>query len=236
MIKLPFSDGSGDYLVNPSKIIALGLNYQAHIEESVSVNVKGFDKVAPKEPVLFPKAPSSLIGPGEDIIIPAALSDYDFPTPSRTDHEAELAFIIKDECKDVPAEEAYSHILGYTCFNDVSQRNLQTGDKAGWFRGKSLDTFGPIGPVIVKTEDLEDPQNLNICCRLNGKLVQESNTSFMIFRIPEIVAFISRWFTLKPGDIIITGTPSGISPLKGGDVVEVEIEKIGILKNRVIAG
>jgi 2-keto-4-pentenoate hydratase/2-oxohepta-3-ene-1,7-dioic acid hydratase in catechol pathway len=127
------------------------------------------------------------------------------------------------------------HILGFTCFNDISQRNLQKGDKAGWYRGKSLDTFGPIGPVIVTPEDIGDPQNLDIECRLNGKVVQNSNTRHMIFKIPEILTFISRNFTLEAGDIIITGTPSGVGPLKDGDLLEVEIENIGILTNPVKA-
>ena len=115
-------------------------------------------------------------------MIPAGIKGYDFykQGEARTDYEAELALIIKDTCKDVPVDEAYSHVLGYTCFNDVSQRNLQLGDHSGWFRGKSLDTFGPVGPVIVKAEEL-DPQNLNIVCRLNGQVVQKANTSRMIF-------------------------------------------------------
>ncbi len=233
MISLPFSDGNGFYNVNPSKIIALGLNYREHIDESVSVKVKGFDKTIPLEPVLFPKSPSSLIGSEEDIVIPFFVSEYNFDEP-RTDYEAELGFFIKDRCKDVSPGEAYSHILGFTCFNDVSQRNLQTGDKAGWFRGKSLDTFGPVGPVIARTGDLDDPGNLDIRCRLNGRIVQESNTSKMIFSIPEIVTFISRCFTLNPGDLIITGTPGGAGPIHNGDIVEVEIEGIGTLRNRVV--
>ncbi len=118
--------------------------------------------------------------------------------------------------------------------NDVSQRNVQTGDRSGWYRGKSFDTFGPIGPVVVLAEDIGDPQNLKIQCRLNGKVTQSSNTSFMIFPIPEILSFVSHNFTLEPGDIIMTGTPSGVSPLRHGDVVEVEIEKIGVLSNPVV--
>ena len=118
--------------------------------------------------------------------------------------------------------------------NDVSQRNLQSTDKSGWFRGKSLDTFGPIGPKLVYKEDIDDPQNLDINCRLNGKTVQDSNTRHMIFKIPDIVAFVSRNFTLERGDIILTGTPAGVGAIKHGDLVEVEIEGIGVLKNPVI--
>ena len=128
-----------------------------------------------------------------------------------------------------------SHIYGFTCMNDVSQRNIQKGDKTGWFRGKSFDTFGPIGPQIVLTEDIGDAQNLQIQSRVNGELCQNSNTSLMIFKIPEIIAYVSKNFTLEAGDIIITGTPKGVHPILPGDVVEVEIEKIGILKNPVVA-
>jgi 2-keto-4-pentenoate hydratase/2-oxohepta-3-ene-1,7-dioic acid hydratase in catechol pathway len=230
-IKLPIKNGPS-YTVRPSKIVALGLNYLEHIKESQSVDVQNFTEEIPTEPVLFPKTPNVLIGPGETIILPAFLKDYDFEN-CRTDHEAELAIIIKDRIKNVAPENALQHILGFTCFNDISQRNLQKGDKAGWFRGKSLDTFGPIGPVIVTPEDIGDPQNLEITCRLNGKTVQSSNTRHMIFKIPEIIAFVSKNFTMEAGDIIITGTPSGVGPIKDGDLLEVEIENIGVLSNSV---
>ena len=232
-ITLPI-EGGGTYQVSPSKIVALGLNYLEHIKESQSVDVQNFTEVIPTEPVLFPKTPNVLIGPGETIILPAFVEDYEFPN-CRSDHEAELAIIIKDRVKNVSAEAAMDHVLGFTCFNDVSQRNLQKGDKSGWYRGKSLDTFGPIGPVIVPPAKIGDPQNLEILCRVNGKVTQHSNTRHMIFKIPEIIAFVSKNFTLEPGDIIITGTPSGVGPLRHGDMVEVEIEGIGILKNPVKA-
>lgn len=230
-ITLPIKNG-GDYVVNPSKIVALGLNYLEHIMESQSVDVQNFTDEIPSEPVLFPKTPNVLIGPGEPVILPAFVNEYGFGD-CRTDHEAELAIIIKDRIKNLDADRAMEHILGFTCFNDISQRNLQKGDKAGWYRGKSLDTFGPIGPVIVTPNDIDDPQNLDIQCRLNGNIVQNSNTRHMIFKIPAIIAFVSKNFTLEPGDIIITGTPSGVGPLKNGDVVEVEIENIGTLTNPV---
>jgi 2-keto-4-pentenoate hydratase/2-oxohepta-3-ene-1,7-dioic acid hydratase in catechol pathway len=232
-IQLPMSNG-GDYIVNPSKIVALGLNYLEHIKESQSVDVQNFTNEIPTEPVLFPKTPNVLIGPGDSIILPAFVEEYGF-VDCRTDHEAELAIIIKDQVKNLSADSAMDHILGFTCFNDISQRNLQKGDKAGWYRGKSLDTFGPIGPVIVTPEDIGDPQNLEIECRLNGQIVQKSNTRHMIFKIPEIVAFVSKNFTLEAGDIIITGTPSGVGPLKNGDLLEVDIENIGTLTNPVKA-
>jgi 2-keto-4-pentenoate hydratase/2-oxohepta-3-ene-1,7-dioic acid hydratase in catechol pathway len=196
--------------------------------------VQNFTGEIPTEPVLFPKTPNVLIGPGDAIILPAFVLAYGFPH-CRTDHEAELAIIIKDRVKNLTAADAMNHVLGFTCFNDVSQRNLQKGDKSGWFRGKSLDTFGPIGPVIVPPEMIGDPQNLEIVCRVNGIVVQQANTRDMIFKIPEIIAFVSKNFTLEAGDIIITGTPNGVGPLHDGDVVEVEIENIGTLSNPVKA-
>lgn len=232
-IILPMSNGS-NYTVNPSKIVALGLNYLEHIKESQSVDVQNFTDEIPSEPVLFPKTPNVLIGPGEPVILPAFIDEYAFDT-CRTDHEAELAIIIKDRVKNLTPATAMDHILGYTCFNDISQRNLQKNDKSGWYRGKSLDTFGPIGPLVVTPEDIGDPQNLEIRCRLNGETVQHSNTKQMIFKIPELIAFVTKNFTLEPGDIIITGTPSGVGPLHDGDTVEVEIENIGTLTNPVKA-
>lgn len=233
MITLPVKGSKEQYTLAPTKIIALGLNYRDHIAESLSVKVKGFTQEIPEEPVLFPKTPNVLIAHGEPVIIPAFVKRYNFKEP-RVDYEAELAFIINDDCKNVPKEEAYSHILGFTCMNDVSQRNIQNGDRSGWFRGKSFDSFGPIGPCLVPPELLPDPQNLKIQCRLNGKVVQDSNTKNMIFTVPDIVAYISMNFTLRAGDIILTGTPSGVGPIKHGDMVEVEIEGIGCLKNPVL--
>lgn len=233
MLQLPLSDGQTLVSIQPTKIIALGLNYREHIAESHSVKVQGFTDEIPDEPILFPKTPNVLIGPDEPIIIPAFLADYGFED-LRTDYEAELAIVIATRCRRVSPENALSHVLGFTCFNDVSQRNIQTRDRSGWFRGKSLDTFGPIGPRIVTLRDLPDPQNLRIQCRLNGKTVQDSNTRHMIFKIPEIIAFISSQITLMPGDILATGTPSGVGRIKGGDVVEVEIESIGTLRNPVV--
>jgi len=233
MITLPIKNSQDTYTVDPGKLIALGLNYHAHIAESVSVKVKGFTTEVPPEPLLFPKTPNVLVGPDAPIVIPAFLKKYGFDE-LRTDYEAELAVIIGRRCKDVPAADAMGCVLGYTCMNDVSQRNIQNGDRTGWFRGKSLDTFGPIGPQVVLARDLSDPQNLEIRCRLNGKTVQEGHTSQMIFTIPEIIAFVSKNFTLEAGDIILTGTPAGVGPLHHGDGVEVEIEGIGVLKNTVI--
>lgn len=234
MLRLPISNRTQTFTVNPTKIIALGLNYRDHIAESASVKVRGFTNDVPEEPILFAKTPNVLIGPDEPIVLPAFIREYHFER-LRTDYEAELAIIIRDTCKNVSEADALKYVLGYTCFNDVSQRNIQNGDRSGWFRGKSMDTFGPIGPRVVLAEDLGDPHNLRIQSRVNGKTAQDSNTGLMIFKIPEIIAFVSKNLTLMPGDIIATGTPSGVGPIKGGDVVEVEIEKIGILRNPVVA-
>ena len=233
-IILPVHDGE-EVTISPSKIICLGLNYLDHIRESDSLKVQNFTNEVPQEPVLFPKTPNVLIGPEERIVLPDFLHEYGFDD-LRTDYEGELAFVIKDRIKNLPAKEAMDHILGFTCFNDVSQRNLQRGDKSGWWRGKSLDTFGPMGPVLVPPEVIGDVGNLEITTRLNGRPVQHANTRQMIFDIPTIVAYISKNFTLEPGDIISTGTPAGVGPLQAGDVVEVEIEKIGVLRNPVSAG
>jgi len=233
MIALPVKNSSTPYIVQPSKIIAMGLNYRDHIAENAAANIRGFTDDIPSEPIIFSKTTNVLIGPEEPIVIPKFLKSYAFKN-QRTDYEAELALIIGRMCKDVTPDAAIDYILGYTCMNDVSQRNFQNHDQSGWFRGKSLDTFGPIGPCLVLARDIPSPQNLEIRCRLNGKTVQSANTCQMIFSIPEIVAFISKHITLVPGDIVITGTPAGVGALHHGDVVEVEVEQIGVLRNPVI--
>ena len=237
MLTLPIKNGDTEYPVQPTKIIALGMNYRDHIAEGLSSrgekSGKGGGEIPiPEEPVLFPKTPNALLPPEGTIIIPAFLGDYHFSN-CRTDYEGELALIVKDRCKNVPEEEVLDHIYGFTCFNDVSQRNFQRGDTSGWFRGKSLDTFAPIGPCIVLTQDLPHFQELDIITRKNGKEVQKSNTKYMIFSISKTFSFISRNFTLEAGDIITTGTPSGVGPLKHGDSIEIEIQDIGILRNSV---
>ena len=231
-MKLPLADNSGTHDLAPSKIIALGLNYQAHITESVTEQARGSDHEAPSEPVLFNKLPSSIIGPEEEIILPRIVEEQGIDEP-RTDHEAELAVIMGAQGKHIPQERAYEYIYGFTCANDVSQRNIQKGDRSGWFRGKSFDTFCPVGPKIVPVSMLPNAQDLAVSCRVNGETRQEGRTSRMIFSIPEIIAYISRNFTLNEGDLILTGTPSGVSPITDGDVVEIEIEGIGVLKNLV---
>ncbi len=177
----------------------------------------------PKAPLLFLKATSSLIDNGVDIIYPSQTKELHY--------EAELAIVIKDRIKNISAKDALKHVLGYTCANDVTARDLQLQD-GQWGRAKSFDTFCPVGPRIVP--DI-DPNNLAIRCYLNGELKQSSNTADMVFKAEELVAFISSVMTLEPNDLILTGTPPGIGPMIVGDVVEVEIEKIGRLKNRVAA-
>ncbi len=235
MIKLPIRNRDTHLELDPRTIIGVGLNYRDHIAEHRHVDVQGFADDIPPEPVLFAMTPNVLIAHEAPIVIPRFIADYGFENP-RVDYEAELAFIVKDRCKDVPVEAALDHILGFTCMNDVSQRNFQRGDKSGWFRGKSLDTFGPVGPVVTLREDIPDPQALAITCRLNGRTVQASNTRHMIFPVAELLAYISRNITLMPGDLVTTGTPGGVGPIAPGDTVEVEIEGIGILRNPVRAG
>ncbi len=198
--------------VKPSKIIAVGLNYLDHAEE-LGMSI-------PEEPVIFLKPPSAVIGHEDTIILP--------DTSKRVDYEGELAVVIGKDCKNVKKHDVDDYVLGYTCFNDVTARDLQQKDEQ-WTRAKSFDTFAPIGPYIA---ELDDVTKLKIETRVNGKVVQRSTTSNLIFDVPALVEFISSIMTLKAGDIIATGTPSGVGPLKNGDIVEVEIEKIGILRNK----
>jgi acylpyruvate hydrolase len=209
---------------DPQKIIAIGLNYIDHCQEQ---GVK-----LPKEPVIFAKYPSALIGPGEPITWPAGLT-------AQVDYEAELAVVIGRRARAVPAERAFDYVAGYTILNDVSARDLQFADKQ-WVRAKSLDTFCPLGPALVSKDEVGDPHQLKIRCYLNGKLVQDSTTANLIFDIPYLVSFLSQAFTLVPGDIIATGTPGGVGVfrrpqifLKAGDLVEAEVERLGILSNPV---
>jgi 2-keto-4-pentenoate hydratase/2-oxohepta-3-ene-1,7-dioic acid hydratase in catechol pathway len=201
--------------VLPGKIVAVGLNYRDHANE-MGIEI-------PKVPILFMKPSTSVIGPQGDIIYPVQ--------SSRVDYEAELAVVIGSTCKDVDARDAANHILGYTCLNDVTARDLQAKD-GQWTRSKSFDTFAPIGPWIVT--GIEDPHALPIRALLNGETKQSSNTSNLIFGVYELVDFISHVMTLEKGDVIATGTPAGIGPMNAGDEIAIEIEGIGVLKNRVI--
>ncbi|HWQ04350.1 MAG TPA: fumarylacetoacetate hydrolase family protein [Longilinea sp.] len=209
---------------DPQKIVAIGLNYMDHCrEQNVAV---------PTSPLVFAKFPSSIIGP-EDAIC------YDPALTSQVDWEAELGVIIGRRARCVSRAEALNYVFGYTPLNDVSARDLQFGDKQ-WVRGKSLDTFCPIGPAIITADEIPNPQALHILSRVNGVVMQNSSTAEMIFPVDELIAFLSTAFTLEPGDIIATGTPDGVGVfrnpkvfLQNGDRVEIEIEKVGVLSNPV---
>ncbi|MCD1293841.1 2-hydroxyhepta-2,4-diene-1,7-dioate isomerase [Methanocella sp. CWC-04] len=198
---------------SPSKVVCVGLNYRDHAEEMK-------DRI-PDEPVLFLKPPSSVIGHGDNIIYPAQ--------SKRIDYEAELAVVIGKKTGHIRADKADDHILGYTCLNDVTARDLQKKD-VQWTRAKSFDTFSPIGPFIVTGVD---PSSLSIKSRLNGEVKQSSNTKNLIVDVRRLVEFVSGVMTLEAGDVIATGTPSGIGPMEKGDVIEIEIEKVGTLMNLV---
>jgi len=209
----------------PRNIICVGLNYKDHAEES---NIP-----PPSQPVLFAKWTSSAGGPGDSIVLP--------PDTQEVDYEAELAVIIGKKCRGATSAEALDYVAGYACMNDVSARDFQRGD-GQWVRAKSQDTFGPFGPYLVSKDEISDPQSLPIRCILNGRTLQDSNTSKMIFGVRELIAFITRGITLNPGDVISTGTPHGVGfarkpPvfLKPGDSVTVEIDGVGRLTNTVVA-
>jgi 2-keto-4-pentenoate hydratase/2-oxohepta-3-ene-1,7-dioic acid hydratase in catechol pathway len=201
--------------VTPSKIVAIGLNYADHAAEG--------NRELPKEPMLFIKPSTAVIGPGDDIIYP--------PQTANLHHEGELAIVIGKAARSVSQAEARRYVLGYTCANDVTARDLQRRD-VQFTRGKGFDTFAPLGPWIVT--DL-DPADLALQVRVNGEVRQQSRTAQLIFNCDYLVSFISQVMTLLPGDVISTGTPAGVSPMKVGDVVEVEIERIGCLRNTIAA-
>lgn len=210
-------------ILKPQKVIGIGLNYRDHAEEA---------KIPiPKSPLLFGMYANAIIGPDEPIVIP--------PATNQVDYEAELAVVIGARARRVSMEDALGYVAGYSIMHDVSARDLQFGDKQ-WTRGKSIDTFAPMGPCLVTCSELGDGSGLAIELRLNGERLQKSNTSNLIFNVPALVSHISQTMTLEPGDVISTGTPSGVgfvrTPpifLKPGDVVEIEIEGIGVLRNPV---
>jgi 2-keto-4-pentenoate hydratase/2-oxohepta-3-ene-1,7-dioic acid hydratase in catechol pathway len=212
-------------IASPPKIICLGLNYQDHAEEQ---NVS-----APDEPVIFMKPHTAVIGPYNDVVKPSFVGQLDY--------EAELAIVMGTRVKDVPASEARSYIFGYTILNDVSARDIQFKDKQ-WTRGKSFDTFAPMGPCIVTEDQLQDTSDIFIRTWVNDELRQNSSTKNMVLNVNQVVHQLSRVMTLEPCDIIATGTPAGVGfklkpkPkfLKSGDIVKIEIEKIGILENKII--
>jgi 5-carboxymethyl-2-hydroxymuconate isomerase len=208
----------------PGKVVAIGRNYREHVEEESA-------EPPPPAPLVFAKFPSAIVGPGAEIRWDPALTQ-------QVDWEAELAVVIGSAARNVPLDGALDHVLGYTCLDDVSARDLQFGD-GQWVRGKSLDTFCPIGPAIVTADEIPDPQRLAISCTVDGEVVQSSSTSMMYFGVAEIISHCSRSFTLEPGDMIATGTPGGVGVFRkpprflgDGSVVTVEIEGIGRLTNR----
>jgi 2-keto-4-pentenoate hydratase/2-oxohepta-3-ene-1,7-dioic acid hydratase in catechol pathway len=198
----------------PTKIVCIGMNYREHIQE-IGAEV-------PTKPMFFLKPPSSLIGHGDVIIIPRGAE--------RVDYEGELALVIKDKMKDIPEDEALSHVLGYACFNDVTERALAMKSMANLTLAKGFDTFSVLGPHLVTGID---PDSLEIKTYLNGTLMQHDNTSNCVFSAQQILSYLSHCMTLYPGDIVATGTPKGISPMKPGDMVVVEVEGVGILRNTV---
>lgn len=213
---------------NARKLLCVGLNYADHAKETGA-------KVG-EEPVIFNKLPTTLLSYNGEIELPSVSDAVDF--------EAELVVVIGKGGKNIPAESSFNHVAGYTCGNDVSARDWQKG-KPGkqWLLGKSFDTFAPVGPFLVTPDEVGNPEDLQIQLRLNGELMQDSRTSQLIFKIGYLISYLSQVFTLEPGDLIFTGTPSGVGfardpqvLLKAGDVVEVSIENIGVLRNSVVAG
>ena len=209
----------------PGKVVCIGRNYVEHAHE------RGFE--APPEPILFAKWANSVAAPGATVAIPEQTAQPDW--------EAELGAVIGSRCSRVPTERALEHVAGYTCLNDLSARALQNR-VSQWTRGKAVDGFLPMGPWLVTADEVGDPQQLTVRCRVNGETMQEGHTSLMIWPVAELVAFVSETITLEPGDVIATGTPAGIGAartppvlLRDGDVVEVEIDRVGRLETRIAA-
>ncbi|MDQ3485542.1 MAG: fumarylacetoacetate hydrolase family protein [Actinomycetota bacterium] len=198
----------------PTKMVAVGLNYRTHIAE--------MEKPVPTQPLIFYKTPNTIVGPGADVHRPEVAERFDY--------EGELAVVIGRRARRVTAENVGDFILGYTCANDVTVRDWQ--EDGQWTRAKSSDEFGPIGPAIVT--DVADPGNLRVQTRLNGELRQDTSTADLLFDITSLLVFITEWITLEPGDVVLTGTSGGVGAMEVGDVVEVEIEGIGVLRNQIV--
>jgi 2-keto-4-pentenoate hydratase/2-oxohepta-3-ene-1,7-dioic acid hydratase in catechol pathway len=214
-------------------IFCIGLNYLKHGQEGAAA--RGATFVPPDRPVIFTKATLAVNGPYGDIPVDDHVS-------MQVDWEAELGFVIGRTAKNVKAADAMDYIFGYTVINDVSARDVQSGHGGQFFKGKSMDGSCPMGPWIVTRDEVPDPNNLSIRCRVNGVTKQDSNTSEFIFKIPELIEWLSRGMTLLPGDVVATGTPSGVgfarTPpefLRPGDVVECEVERVGLIRNKVVA-
>ena len=214
----------GPPLVRPSKIICVGLNYSKHANES--------GMAVPKEPVLFFKSTTSIIGPYDDVIIPK--------NSDKTDWEVELALVIGKKASYIDPGQVKDHIFGYVLHNDISERSFQLEREGQWVKGKSCDAFAPLGPYLVTKDEIKNANNLNLWLKLNGEIMQKSNTSDFIFKINEVVSYISQFMTLLPGDIISTGTPSGVGLgfdppkfLKNNDIMELSVEGLGVSKQKV---
>ncbi|MBE7174990.1 MAG: fumarylacetoacetate hydrolase family protein [Mucilaginibacter polytrichastri] len=226
LIPVPENRRLGSPVARPSKIVCVGLNYAQHAHET--------NAPIPAEPILFFKSTTSLVGPYDDIIIPR--------DSVKTDWEVELAFVIGKKASYVEESEAMDYVAGYALHNDVSEREYQLERGGTWDKGKGCDTFAPIGPFLATKDEIADPHNLRLWLSLNGKTVQDSNTNDFIFNIPQLVAYISRFMTLLPGDIVSTGTPSGVGLgmkpnvyLKPGDVIELGIDGLGTAKQTAVA-
>lgn len=216
----------GPPIARPSKIVCVGLNYAKHAKES--------GMQLPKEPVLFFKSTSAICGPNDDVIIPK--------NSVKTDWEVELAVVIGKKASYVSEAQAMDYVVGYTIHNDVSEREFQLEREGQWVKGKSNDTFAPLGPWLLTADEIDDTNNLNLWLKLNGETMQNSNTSDMVFKIPKLISYISQFMTLLPGDVISTGTPFGVGLgldpqryLAAGDVMELGIEGLGVAKQKVIA-
>ncbi len=214
----------GAPIARPSKLVCIGLNYAKHAEES------GMD--LPSEPVLFFKATSAIMGPNDNLILPK--------NSNKTDWEVELGVVIGKKASYIEEKEALDYVAGYLLHNDYSEREFQIERSGQWVKGKSCDTFAPLGPFMVTKDEIPDPHNLNLWLKLNGEIKQESNTSDFVFNIPQIVSYVSQFMSLLPGDVISTGTPSGVGMglkpqrfLKAGDIVELGIEGLGVSKQLV---
>ena len=208
-------------LPRPNRILAIGRNYAEHAKE--------LGNAVPEEPVVFLKASQSVLGPDQEIQIPAWVG--------RVDYEGELLVVLGKGGKNIAEADALSHVVGYTCFNDVTAREKSKALQAKghpWFLAKSLDTFGPLGPHLVTVDEIPDPSDLGVQLTVNGEVKQDGRTSQMIHSIPALITYLSRWFALEPGDVIATGTPAGVGPLAVGDLVEVTIEGIGTLRSAVV--
>jgi 2-keto-4-pentenoate hydratase/2-oxohepta-3-ene-1,7-dioic acid hydratase in catechol pathway len=230
--KVASGERYGSCVARPSKIIAIGLNYVEHVKEGTK---QGAPVVLPKEPIIFMKATTSLCGPFDNAIIPK--------NSKKMDWEVELAVIIGKKASYVSEAEAMNYVAGYAVMNDYSEREWQLEkDGSQWDKGKSADSFAPMGPYMILAQNIKEPQALDLWLKINGKIMQQANTRDMLFKIPTLISYISQHMTLLPGDVISTGTPSGVGSgqkppifLKAGDVVELGVDNVGIQKQNVVA-